>query len=148
MFVVSSSPESSVAFLLVANSSAPVSSGSNRNRAFWAQKKIKTKLCQMFLRGSFPLKLPKTSLEDPPGSDKKPKPQPFTLLQARCELRILFYVEILIGDETVHSQLTPSQPPHPGQRTKITLPIIKYPDERKRWMGPISIWALKTLYLI
>lgn len=103
---------------------------------------------QMFLRGSFPLKLPKTSLEDPPGSDEKPETQPFTLLQARRESRILFYVEILTGDETVHSQLTPSQPPHPRQRTKITLPIIKCPDERKRWMGPISIWALKTLYLI
>lgn len=62
----------------------------------------------MFLRGSFPLKLPKTSLEDPPGSDEKPEPQPFTLLQARWELRILFYVEILIGDETVHSQLPPN----------------------------------------
>lgn len=99
---------------------------------------------QMFLGGSFHLKLPNTSLRDPTGSDQKAEPQPFTLLQARWES----YLEILLGDETVHSQLPPSQLPHPGQRTKTSLPIIKYPDERKRWAGPNSIWALKTPYLI
>lgn len=103
---------------------------------------------QMCLGGSFPLKLSKSRLKDPPGSDQKPDPQPLTLLQAWWELHILFSLEILIGDETVHSQLPPSQPSHPGQRTKITLPIIRYPDERKGWMGPVSIWALKAFYLI
>lgn len=48
-------PESSVALSLVANSSTPVSSGSNRNRALWAQKnKIKTEALTNAVSGAVP----------------------------------------------------------------------------------------------